>query len=64
MQAKYYTLRQISERYSIPLSTLRRWASERRFPLYRVSNRILISGDEWNQWIQQHRCRVIDPKSS
>jgi len=46
----FFTLRDISTRYRIPLSTLRRWASERRFPLYKVSTRIFVSIKDWEDW--------------
>lgn len=52
------TLKEISERYSIPLSTLRRWASERKFPLYKVSNRIRVSPEEFQQWINASKVNL------
>ncbi len=54
-QPKLLTLKEISKIYSIPLSTLRRWASERRFPLYKVSNRILVSPEEFEEWVNQQK---------
>lgn len=54
-QKVLFTLKEISERYSIPLSTLRRWASERRFPLYKISNRIRVSAKEFEDWFQEFR---------
>jgi len=54
-QPKLLTLKDISKIYSIPLSTLRRWASERRFPLFKVSNRILVSSEEFGEWLNQHK---------
>ncbi|NIQ14728.1 MAG: helix-turn-helix domain-containing protein, partial [Candidatus Dadabacteria bacterium] len=51
---KLLNLRELSEIYSIPLSTLRRWASERRFPLLKVSNRILVSPQAFEEWLEQH----------
>ena len=52
---KLATLSEISEIYSIPLSTLRRWASERRFFLYKISNRIRVDKKEFNRWIESFR---------
>lgn len=49
-QSKFLTLKEISGIYSIPLSTLRRWASERKFPLFKVSNRIKVSSLEFEEW--------------
>lgn len=36
-----------------PLSTIRRWASERRFPLYKCSNRIVVNVEEGVKWFEQ-----------
>jgi len=46
-------LEEISKMYSINKKTLRRWASERRFPLYKISNRIRVSPDEFERWLGQ-----------
>jgi len=51
---KYLSLRQISRTYSIPLSTLRRWASQRRFPLVKLSNRIKVCPIEFDKWVMQN----------
>jgi helix-turn-helix protein len=50
-------LEEISKRYSLPLSTLRRWASERKFPLYRISNRIRVDIQEFSDWLRQFHTR-------
>jgi len=49
-QLKYCRLKAISAQYDIPLSTLRRWASERRFPLYKISNMVRVSPVEFQEW--------------
>ena len=49
-QQAYCRLEAISARYDIPLSTLRRWASERRFPLYKISNLVRVSPVEFQEW--------------
>ena len=54
-QPKLLTLKEISKIYSIPLSTLRRWGSERRYPLFKVSNRILVSPQEFEEWLDKQR---------
>lgn len=46
------TIDQLSKCYSIPLSTLRRWASERRFPLFKISNRIRVSVEDFEIWLR------------
>ena len=48
-----FTLSEISKKYGIPLSTLRRWAAERKFPLYKISNRVRVSVKEWEEWIEK-----------
>jgi len=55
LDKKMLTLKETSKIYSIPLSTLRRWASERRFSLYKVSNRILVSPEEFEEWLNQQK---------
>ena len=55
------TLRDISKQYSIPLSTLRRWASERRFPLHKISNMIRVSPVEFEEWIGSKRVNPVQP---
>ena len=47
-------LKTISQQYSIPLSTLRRWASERKFPLVKVSNRVKVCPIEFDNWVMQN----------
>lgn len=54
---KLLKLEEIAERHSLSLATLRRWASERKFPLYRISNRIRVSESEFNQWLQQFKIK-------
>jgi excisionase family DNA binding protein len=52
---EFMTLREVSQRFNIPLSTLRRWAWERRFSLYKVSNKIRVSVSEWQvYWEKFH----------
>ena len=53
------TLRDISEQYSIPLSTLRRLASERRFSLHKISNMIRVSPVEFEDWIASTKINPI-----
>ena len=52
---KLITLEEISEIYSLSLATLRRWSSERRFPLYRISNRIRVDELEFRNWIENFK---------
>ncbi len=49
---KKINIRDVSYIYRIPLSTLRRWGAERRFPLFKVSNRILVNPEQFERWIE------------
>ena len=60
LSKKLVNLREVSEYYSMPLSTLRRWASERRFPLYRVSNRIFVSPEQFESWLENSKIEAIE----
>jgi len=51
---KLINLRQLSEQYSIPLSTLRRWASERRFPVVKVFNRVYVRPEKFEEWLESN----------
>jgi len=59
-QPKLLPLKEISKIYSIPLSTLRRWAAERRFSLFKVSNRILVSPEEFEEWIASTKIKPYE----
>jgi len=59
-QPTYCRLKAISARYDIPLSTLRRWASERRFPLYKISNLIRVSPVEFQEWWEKRHIKGGD----
>lgn len=52
IKQKYLNLKELSVLTGRPLSTLRRWAWERRFPLYRMSNRIIVSLEEFESWLR------------
>lgn len=65
MQTKtFLSLQEISEKFGIPLSTLRRWAAERKFPLYKISNRVRVSIDEWEAWLEEFHCNPSRPNLS
>lgn len=61
---KFINLRELSQLYSIPLSTLRRWASERRFPLYKVSNRVFVAEKEWEEYLSGFRISPLESSES
>lgn len=54
------TLREVANRYGLPLTTLRRWASERRYPIYKISNRIRVSETEFNNWLEKFKIKEIN----
>lgn len=45
-------LREVSERLGISLHTIRRWASQRRLPVTKISNRVLIAERELERFVQ------------
>ena len=55
----FLSLSELSKRYGIPLSTLRRWAAERKFPLYKISNRVRVSIVEWENWLSQFHSKGV-----
>jgi len=52
---KLLTLKELAEKYSLSLNTLRRWGSERRFPIYKISNRIRVCDSEFRDWIEKFK---------
>ena len=55
LNPKIINLRQLSIYSGIPLSTLRRWASERKFPLYKISSRVMVSIEEFDTWLEKSK---------
>ncbi len=55
LRPRLINLRQLSIYSSIPLSTLRRWASERKFPLYKISSRVMVRIDEFDTWLEKSK---------
>ena len=56
LNSKFVNLKQLSQVTSIPLSSLRRFASERRFPLYKINNsRILVDLEEFFKWLKESK---------
>lgn len=56
---KFVSLPEFAEIIGRPTSTVRRWASERRFPLYKMFNRIVVEVDEGLSWMEQFRVKKI-----
>jgi helix-turn-helix protein len=56
-EIQFVRLEEIAERYQIPISTLRRWCAERRFPVYKISNRIRVSLKEFSLWWEKFHVR-------
>jgi|DewCreStandDraft_5_1066085.scaffolds.fasta_scaffold34889_3 hypothetical protein len=53
------TLKELSERFSFPLSTLRIYASQRRFPLLKVGRRIYVDPYEFKLWLNRFKVEPI-----
>ena len=54
---KLLTLRDVAEMYSLSLSTIREWSSERKFPLYKISKSIRVSDSEFREWIETFKIK-------
>ena len=52
-ELQFMTLEEVAKHYNLSLPTLRRWCAERRFPIYKISNRIRVAKDEWESWVQK-----------
>ena len=61
-EMRFLSLREVSKKYSMPLSTVRRWASERKFPLYKISNRIKVSSKDFDTWISEFKINPSEDK--
>lgn len=49
------TLEEVAEKFSIPLWTLRTYASQRRFPIVKLGRRIYVNTNEFRQWLNRFR---------
>lgn len=50
------TLKGISERFDIPIWTLRKWASERKFPgIIKLGRSVKVDIPIFRQWVNSHR---------
>jgi hypothetical protein len=52
-------LKEVSQRLSLSLHTVRRWASMRRLPVVKLSNRVFVSEDDLEKMIAANR---IEPR--
>ena len=56
MEKEIETLKGISERFDIPIWTLRKWASERKFPgIIKLGRSVKVDISLFRQWIFEHR---------
>lgn len=53
---KLLTLPEVAERTSMSLDTIRRWASQRRIPTVRLSNRVFMTELDLHRFIEARRC--------
>lgn len=51
MSKQYMSLKELSEHFSIPTSTLYRWVNERKLPYYKVGKMLRFDVWEMTQWI-------------
>lgn len=52
-------LRGISEMFSIPLNTTRKWASERKFPgIIKVSRRVFVDVEKFRAWFYKGEVKI------
>jgi len=56
MKQELAKLETISEKFDIPLSTLRKWASERKFDgIVKLGRAVRVDVSIFREWIQSHR---------
>lgn len=56
MDKEFATLKGISERFDIPIHTIRKWASERKFPgIIKLGRSIKVDIPVFRAWINEHR---------
>lgn len=56
MDKEIASLKTVSERFDIPLWTLRKWASERRFPgILKIGHSVRVDVATFRAWINSHR---------
>ena len=53
------TLEEVTERFSIPLWTLRTYASQRKFPIVKLGRRIYVNTHEFRQWLNRFRVEPV-----
>ena len=51
-------LEEVAKRFNLNLKTLRRWAAQRRFPLYKVSTKIRVDTNEFSEWLRLGHCEA------
>lgn len=68
MQDCFVTLEKLCEHgFPVPLWTLRKWASQRLFPLYQPGGgkRIYVNPEEFRKWFEEYKtptCETIKEK--
>ena len=54
---KFLCLRELAELYNLKYSTLQKWASQRRFPCYKLGGRIRVKRKEFEAWLEKHHIK-------
>ncbi len=56
MDKEIAKLETVAEIFDIPLNTLRKWTSERRYPgIIKLGRSVKVDISVFRQWIQEHR---------
>jgi len=62
-ESRLLTLREVSEEFNLPLGTLRLWASQRKFPLYKIRGaKIRVDRDEFQEWLKEFHVKPLEVK--
>ena len=52
---RYYTLKQLAKYSSLSVASLRRYIKNEGLPHFKMSKRVLVRVDEFDQWMEQRR---------
>lgn len=55
---KMLTLKEVSEIYSLNLTTLRVWASKRKIPIRRIGSRVYVPVAKFEKWLESKEVQI------
>jgi len=64
MQSKYFTVEQLANYSNLSVPTIRRYMRYEGLPHFRINRRILISINEFDQWMEQRRQNQTEKRAS